>query len=313
MIKASVIIPVYNREKLITRCLDSIALQTYPNMEVIVVDNASTDSSRETVSHWISAHKSDIGKSYTLVGCPEPGAAAARDAGAKLAQGEILFFFDSDDAMRPSYVSDAMLEFESHPETDIVGWRILFHNLDGSLRSSHAWTPGMAINDHLINAVLRTQGYACRKEFHFKAGGWNHSMPVWDDWELGLRLLLHSPRIRVLDKIQADVYCQAESITGSSFSAKAGLWEKAIDSMEGDTLHSSHPDKDHILRLLAYRRAILAAWYLREGRRDFARPLLDRVFKEPDISPFRRFLLRFAYNYTRRGGRGAYRIIGRFL
>lgn len=310
---ASVIVPVFNRENLITRCLDSIAMQNYAPMEVIVVDNASTDSTRQRVLDWIASHDEDPGKTYRLMECPAPGAAAARDAGAREAAGEILFFFDSDDAMRQGYVGDAMREFALDPGLDIVGWRILFHNLDGSERKSHLWEAGNTMEAHLINAVLRTQGHASRRAFHLAAGGWNRNMPVWDDWELGFRLMLANPKVKVLDKIQADVYCQEESITGTSFTPKQGLWEAAIDSMERQLEESDHAKKERVRRILAYRRVILASSYRREGNKKQAGNLLGLAMGQQGISPLQRLILRLCYTYTSCGGRGAFRLFGRFL
>lgn len=310
---ASVIVPVYNRENLITRCLDSIARQNYTPLEVIIVDNASTDTTRQRVLDWISYHNEDPGKTYRIMECTTPGAAAARDAGAREAAGEVLFFFDSDDAMRQGYVGNAMHEFALDPDLEIVGWRILFHNLDGSERKSHLWKAENTMVAHLINAVLRTQGHASRRTFHLASGGWNHNMPVWDDWELGFRLMLANPKVKVLDKIQADVYCQEVSITGTSFTPKQGLWEAAIDSMEKSLEESDYPKKERIRRILAYRRVILAASYKREENVKQAEKILGLAMGQQRINPLQRLILRFSYMYTACGGRGAFRLFGRFL
>lgn len=98
----SVIVPAYNEEKRIRRCLESIKAQkTEHTYELIVSDSNSTDS---TVS---------IAKEYTdkVVVCKERGTARARNEGAKLAHGDILVFIDSDTEMMPDYLETVYRAF----------------------------------------------------------------------------------------------------------------------------------------------------------------------------------------------------------
>ena len=155
----------------------------------------------------------------------------------------------------------------------------------------------------MYNGMLSTQAYMVRTDFLKKAGGWNPDAPVWNDWELGLRLLLRSPRCVALVKVGAFVYSQEESITGSSFSAKQGQWERIIDIME--TYVSQRPD---IRAMLDYRRVNLAALYTREGNRPSGRRLLRQALIHASCSRSGRLWLRILYAYTVIGGRGAYRL-----
>ncbi len=309
---ASVIIPVYNRAHLIERCLDSVLLQKYRPLEIIVVDNNSKDGSLSTVATWMENHP-EKEVTYKTGVCTVQGASAARGFGESMATGDILFFFDSDDTMRPDLVKDAMEVFDRYPETEIVGWRVQFHTLNGTVRDSHAWRPSQSLDYHMINAVLRTQGYAVRKETLTAAGGWVAGIPVWNDWELGVRLLLRKPDIKVLDKIQADVWSQEESITGKDFSSKAGEWERIMDMVENEALASDHPKREHIARLVAYRRAILAAHYKREGQPVLAEELLKKAISSSHLSFTQKQALKLAYRYTTGGLRGAFHIVGPLL
>mgnify|MGYP002516567543 CR=1 FL=1 len=87
----SVILPVYNREDTILRALDSVLMQTYRNMEVIVIDDGSDDSTAEIVRNCQDSR-------VRLVRLPVNGGAnAARNAGIRLAEGTYIAFQDSDD------------------------------------------------------------------------------------------------------------------------------------------------------------------------------------------------------------------------
>ena len=87
----SVIIPTYNRAKTIIACLDSVCNQTYSNIEIIVVDDCSTDDTREIITNY-----ADHRVKYFCLDS-NSGACVARNKGVELSHGEIIAFQDSDD------------------------------------------------------------------------------------------------------------------------------------------------------------------------------------------------------------------------
>lgn len=92
MKKISVIVPVYNVEKYLSQCLDSIIHQTYKNLEIILVDDGSTDS-----SGLICDNYSQKDKRIKIIHKCQGGLSDARNAGLKIATGEYISFIDSDD------------------------------------------------------------------------------------------------------------------------------------------------------------------------------------------------------------------------
>lgn len=95
----SVIVPIYNVEKYLKNCLDSLASQTYPNLEFILIDDGSKDSSGEIADAY--AGKDLRFRVYHQVNA---GLSAARNKGIELARGTYLTFVDSDDTVTPDYV-----------------------------------------------------------------------------------------------------------------------------------------------------------------------------------------------------------------
>lgn len=95
----SVIIPVYQVEKYLPRCLGSIAAQTYPNLEVILVDDGSSDSSGELCGQYAREHAN-----VRVLHQPNQGQSVARNAAVPLATGEYIAFVDSDDYVEPDYI-----------------------------------------------------------------------------------------------------------------------------------------------------------------------------------------------------------------
>ncbi|MEU6121549.1 glycosyltransferase family A protein [Streptomyces sp. NPDC047123] len=102
----SVVVPMYNDRRTVDLCLRSIGEQTYPKLEVIVVDDASTDDSAELAA----AHP------VTLVRAERNGGpGATRNLGVRHATGEIVFFLDADLTMHPEAVAQAVELFEENP------------------------------------------------------------------------------------------------------------------------------------------------------------------------------------------------------
>lgn len=306
----TIVVPVYNREHLIRRCLDSIFAQSYRPLRVIVVDNDSSDSTRSEVEKWISIHKdSDEGFSIQLLNDCRRGAAHARQTGLEHSDTERIMFFDSDDVMRPHAVAAIMKAWDKNPAADAVAWPLIVHGKKGD-RITHSIS-GNLLERHLVHAIFCTQGYAVKKSVLLNCGGWRGQFTCWDDLVTGTRLLLGNPRVVALKSPMAEVYPQEESITGVSFSEKVGKWEMALDGIEEAISRSRRSDQLRLQNIVSYRRAILAAHYAKEGRKDLAEPLYRQSLRK--IPKEKRPLIRFAYHWTKSGLRGAFSIIGSFL
>lgn len=99
-VKTSVIVPVYNTEKYLRECLDSLLRQTHKEMQVIIVNDGSTDKSMQVVNEYVARFENLI-----IVNQENKGLSAARNAGIKASQGQFIYFLDSDD-----FIDDDTLE-----------------------------------------------------------------------------------------------------------------------------------------------------------------------------------------------------------
>ena len=97
----TIVIPVYNVEAYIVDCLDSIALQEYKDMEVICVDDGSTDSSLALMQKWQQVHPDIM---LRILEQANKRQAAARNRAFDVAQGEYIIMLDSDDVMKPDFL-----------------------------------------------------------------------------------------------------------------------------------------------------------------------------------------------------------------
>ena len=107
-------------------------------------------------------------------------------------------------------------------------------------------------------------------------------------------------------RVLVHIYPQENSITGSDFHSKAGQWEKSIEAMEKDAEMAPDSLRERIINMLLYRKVNLAAIYSREGHEDLGKPLLEKSISEAKITGWRKKLLRWIYEYTRKGGRAGY-------
>ncbi len=98
MAKISVIVPVYNVEKYLARCLDSLCAQTFTDLEIICINDGSTDSSDKILAQY-AAHD----KRFIVINKKNAGVSAARNDGIARAHGEYIHFMDSDDFIDSDY------------------------------------------------------------------------------------------------------------------------------------------------------------------------------------------------------------------
>lgn len=296
----TVVIPVYNREKLVVRTLDSISNQIVLPSQIIVVDNNSSDDTIEAVKQWGASHPE---VSLRIAIETTPGAAAARQHGLNLVTTPYTLFFDSDDRMLPEHIQCVADAIRNNPEADVITWKCQRILPSGKRKTLH-YTSGNPWNCHLYHSLLRTLGYCASTSFFRKIGGWNTSLLQWDDFELGVRVLLASPRIFALEKVLVEIYPQEGSITGTNYHSSAGGWEKSLDECERQIGNSSHPQRSALIRRIIYRRAILAADYNHEGKKELSRHLLKKALSHPLLSPPHRIMLRILHRYRSWGGRG---------
>lgn len=100
----SVVVPVYNVERYVGECLDSLLAQTYGNIEVICVNDGSTDGSGEILGRY--EKQFDAARKYTIITQSNAGLSAARNAGMDAATGKYIYFLDSDDMVAPEAIEN---------------------------------------------------------------------------------------------------------------------------------------------------------------------------------------------------------------
>lgn len=120
----SIIIPVYNAEKYLKRCIDSIIVQTFSDWELILVDDGSTDSSSKICDEYARQDKR-----ITVCHIQNGGVSSARNIGIDKSCGEFIIFVDSDDYISPMYL-ETLVKLISDNDMACVGYKLVSPNKD---------------------------------------------------------------------------------------------------------------------------------------------------------------------------------------
>ena len=132
MIKFSIIIPVYNVEKYLNKCLDSIVKQTYKNYETIIVCDKCSDNSESIVDEYVKKYNN-----FTKIYEEHTGLSKARNIGVEASSGEYILFLDGDDYFKPNLLDVLSYYLDDTPDLirfqiqDVKGKEIIKHNEEG--------------------------------------------------------------------------------------------------------------------------------------------------------------------------------------
>jgi glycosyltransferase involved in cell wall biosynthesis len=131
MATVSIIIPTFNRSELLKECVDSLLAQTHPDIEIIVVDDGSTDDTQSTIGELAKKHNN-----IRYYSRPHLGAPAARNFGLTKATGEFIGFFDSDDLWPPNYIETMVKALNANPDFGAAYSQIMRFS-DGEIRGQY--------------------------------------------------------------------------------------------------------------------------------------------------------------------------------
>lgn len=168
--KISVIVPVYNVEKYIRCCVDSIIDQTYENIEIILVDDGSTDSSGTLCDEYLA--KESNNKIIKVIHKENGGTSSARNAGKKLATGKYIGFVDADDYIHPR-MYEKMIEVMKETCSSIVVCRFDYVSDDCVVNTCYeedvkiigTFTAKEALKNLLVDDSSVNSGIMCDKLF----------------------------------------------------------------------------------------------------------------------------------------------------
>jgi glycosyltransferase involved in cell wall biosynthesis len=230
----TVVIPVFNRERTVVAAIESVLRQTYQSIEVIVVDDASTDGSIDAVRS-VSDPRVRLVEAGT-----NRGAAGARNLGIAMATGEFVAFQDSDDEWLPTKLQRQMDLFESRTVAVYCGMAIVEPLASGRIDLRYnppinLPNPSGDLLDLLLeDSIVSTQTLVVRREMLDVVGGFDESLPATEDWDLAIRLAKLGPIIFVDDLLVVQRFSENSLTrnTATRLSAEQQILEKHFDEYQ---------------------------------------------------------------------------------
>ena len=319
----TIVIPYFNREQFLPRTFRSLERSTRRAARLIFVDNGSQDGSRALCEDFARRHpEQDI----LLLSESRSGAAIARNAGLAEVKTPWTYFFDSDDELSPRFIEQMEQTLKEHAEQnfDVIAFRTVMVHPDGSMTQRQSMFNESA-TDQILMSQLVTQNLFVRTDFLRRIGGWNEQLREWDDWELGIRVLVDGGKVLWLrDCAYHRIYLHPDSLTGKNFLTTCRGIDVAMQSVlnlcrEKKKGRMDTPKSSSICRALAFRYALLSGILLREGGRIASLRFWGRALQcasaacGSKVPRSLRLPLAFFRAYTSRGGRGAWRLARLFV
>lgn len=306
----SIIIPVHNREKYIKDTLRSVVGQEYRPLQLILVDNNSTDNSIAKAKEYLTPYE-DEEFVVTYTNEEKEGACAARNKGVAQTQAPYMMFLDDDDTLSNYKAISQIVENFEKSEADIVGFKAqLYYSYKKKKVRHYSFTTD--IKEQILHCMLSTQCYAIKRSFYDKTGGWDERIKRWQDWNLGVRIMLLNPQIEwIKDTPLVNIRVHRNSITGNGYLRSQKALEESIDLTAQAIEDSNVENKESIKASIFGRLPILAAHYYKEGGKEASSYTLKKYMSKVNLTISQKMVIKLLYLYTILGGRGAGRIINK--
>jgi glycosyltransferase involved in cell wall biosynthesis len=203
--KISVVIPAYNCAKTIKQTRDSVLSQTYTDLELIVINDGSTDATLNIVSQIKDSR-------IKLFSYPNAGGNVSRNRGINHAVGEFISFLDADDIWTPDKLATQLQTLQENPTTKVAYSWTDYIDENGKFVSSgtHISLNGNLYEQLLVKNFLEngSNPLIC-KDALLAVGGFDESLVAGQDWDMWLRLarefnFVAVPKVQILYRISAN-------------------------------------------------------------------------------------------------------------
>jgi len=185
--EVSVILPTYNRGWILKEAIDSVLAQDFRDFELIVVDDGSTDNTRQI----LDSYHQDL----MVVRQPNRGVSAARNRGIAAAGGGLIAFLDSDDLWLPRKLSNQVVFFNSNPEAVINQTEEIWirNGVRVNPKTRHHKPSGMIFEPSLALCLVSPSAVMIKRSLFDEVGLFDEDLPACEDYDLWLRISWRYP------------------------------------------------------------------------------------------------------------------------
>jgi glycosyltransferase involved in cell wall biosynthesis len=231
--RVSVLLPTYNRAHFLIEAIQSVLRQSLVDLELIVVDDGSSDETQAAVSHIADPR-------VRLLRQDHRGTATALNTGLAAARGQYIARIDDDDVWLPHLLATEVAVLDAHPEVGLVYGRCEMMAADGSPTVGGRGFPLKFPEDSFRSLLYADYTVSItsiiRRACFDRVGAWDQSILLSEDWDMALRVARHYPP-RFVDDIVARVRRHAGNSTSSEspqFAVRLRERERVLDKIFGD-------------------------------------------------------------------------------
>lgn len=222
----SVVIPAYNSAAFLRQAIDSVLDQTYSDLEIIVIDDGSSDDT-EAVAR-------SFGDRVSCFRQQNRGVSAARNHGIKLARGQYLAFLDADDLWAPQKLAEQIPLFDQDAEIGLVysDWGVVSEDGESqaSFHSSRPAASGYVFDELVRTGFILTSGTVVRRSCLADVGYFDETLSIAQDYDLWLRIC-YRWKVAVVNKALVTKRCWDGSLSSNlpkTAAERIALFEKTL-------------------------------------------------------------------------------------
>ncbi len=252
----STIIPVHNRASLLREAVASVLAQTYRPIEVIIVDDGSTDHTAQVCNELTAQYPKEI----RVIHQANTGPGLAREAGRRLVRGEFIQYLDSDDLLLPNKFELQVAGLEAHPECGVAYGKTRYRQHDGRVEQE-AWKGSGYKVDAMFPSFLVARWWDTptplyRSSLCEQAGPWTN-LRLEEDWEYDCRVAALGVRLHFSNEFVVEVrdhleprLCKGEALDPKRLAQRAMAHTLIFQHAQSAGLNSAIPEMQHFAREL---------------------------------------------------------------
>jgi len=252
----SAVIPVHNRAAMLREAVASVLAQTYPRVEIIIVDDGSTDDTALAADDLSRRHPDRV----SVIHQSNTGTGLAREAGRRRARGEFIQYLDSDDLLLPRKFELQVAGLNAHPECRVAYGKTQYRHSDGRLEKM-PWKGSGNKVDKMFPSFLRDRWWDTptplyRAEICEQAGPWT-DLKLEEDWEYDCRIAALGGRLHFCDEFVAEVrdheqnrLCRGAALDPVRLKERAKAHALILTHAQRAGIKEAEPEMQHFAREL---------------------------------------------------------------
>ena len=263
MPRVSVVIPTHNRAHWLAHAIDSVLAQTFPDYELIVVDDGSTDGTLDLLNRYE--------RSLRVLSLPHnQGVSAARNWGIQNSDSQWVAFLDSDDRWLPQKLEKQLLHHQEHPAAQVLFTDEIWFRQGKRVNPSkkHRKQEGWIFQPSLSLCLMAPSTVLVARQIFQTVGLFDETLPVCEDYDLWLRITARLPVFLLNEKLMIRYGGHGDQLSARSW----GNDRYRVQSLQKilKTIPLSHENRQAAVRKLLEKSQILKMGYQKRGRQEEA-------------------------------------------